>query len=200
VRSTSLVILLAAAAAAVGVRAAPVSVQVSDTQGKPVAGAVVYLDSPAAARATRPLAQVEVIQAQRQFVPQVALVTRGTPVLFPNQDTVRHHVYSLSPAKRFELKLYLGKPAAPVVFDQPGVAVLGCNIHDQMVGYVVIVDTPYHARTDAAGRATLDAPAGDYRLRTWHADFAVGAPALDQPLTVAAVPMAASVRWSRTLP
>jgi plastocyanin len=185
--------LLAAAAAT----AAPVSVQVSDAKGQPLAGAVVYLDSPAAARAVKPLAGAEIVQRERQFVPQVAVVTRGTPVMFPNLDTVRHHVYSLSPAKRFELKLYIGKPQAPVVFDQPGVAVLGCNIHDQMVGFVLIVDTPYHARTDAQGRAAIDAPAGDYRLRTWHPDFAVGAPALEQPLAVAAAPVTATVRWSK---
>jgi plastocyanin len=182
--------------AAAAASAAPLTVQVNDAQGRPLAGAVVYLDSPAAARAVRPLANAEIVQAERQFMPQVAVVTRGTPVMFPNLDTVRHHVYSLSPAKRFELKLYIGKPQAPVVFDQPGVAVLGCNIHDQMVGFVVIVDTPYHARTDAQGRATLDAPAGDYRLRTWHPDFAVGAPALEQPLVLGATPAAASVRWS----
>jgi plastocyanin len=185
--------LLAAAAATAG----PVSVQVSDAQGQPLVGAVVYLDSPAAARAVKPLAGAEIVQSERQFVPQVAVVTRGTPVMFPNLDTVRHHVYSLSPAKRFELKLYIGKPQAPVVFDQPGVAVLGCNIHDQMVGFVLIVDTPYHARTDAQGRAAIDAPAGDYRLRTWHPDFAVGAPALEQPLAVAAAPVTATVRWSK---
>jgi plastocyanin len=177
--------------------AAPVSVQVSDAQGQPLVGAVVYLDSPAAARAVKPLAGAEIVQSERQFVPQVAVVTRGTAVMFPNLDTVRHHVYSLSPAKRFELKLYIGKPQAPVVFDQPGVAVLGCNIHDQMVGFVLIVDTPYHARTDAQGRAAIDAPAGDYRLRTWHPDFAVGAPALEQPLAVAAAPVTATVRWSK---
>jgi plastocyanin len=185
--------LLAAAAATAG----PVSVQVSDAQGQPLVGAVVYLDSPAAARAVKPLAGAEIVQSERQFVPQVAVVTRGTAVMFPNLDTVRHHVYSLSPAKRFELKLYIGKPQAPVVFDQPGVAVLGCNIHDQMVGFVLIVDTPYHARTDAQGRAAIDAPAGDYRLRTWHPDFAVGAPALEQPLAVAAAPVTATVRWSK---
>lgn len=182
--------LLATAAA----QAAPVTVQVADAQGKPIAGAVVYLESPAAARAVKPMEGVEVVQAQRKFVPAVSVVTLGTAVQFPNLDTVRHHVYSLSPTKRFELKLYIGKPESPVVFDKAGVAVLGCNIHDQMVGWVVIVDTPWHARTDDDGRALIEAPAGAYRLRTWHTGLAVGAPALDQPLVVAAAPVAASVR------
>lgn len=179
---------------ATGARAVPVTVQVKDAHGAPVAGAVVFLESPAAARAARPLDGVEIVQAARQFQPQVAVVTRGTAVQFPNRDSVRHHVYSLSPAKRFELKLYLGKPENPVLFDRAGVAVLGCNIHDHMVGWVVVLDTPYHARTDAQGRAHLDVPADRYRLRSWHIDLPVGAPALDQPLVVGAAAAAATVR------
>jgi plastocyanin len=178
-------------------QAAPVTVQVADAQGRPIAGAVVFLESPAAAKAARPLERVEVVQAQRQFVPPVSVVTLGSAVHFPNLDTVRHHVYSLSPAKRFELKLYIGRPESPVVFDKAGVAVLGCNIHDQMVGWVVIVETPYYARTDDNGRATIDAPAGSYRLRTWHTDLAVGAPALEQALTVGAAPVAAAVHGGK---
>jgi hypothetical protein len=123
------------------------------------------------------------------------VVTVGTAVDFPNRDTVRHHVYSFSPAKRFELKLYVGKPEAPVVFDRPGIAVLGCNVHDQMAAWVVIVETPWFARSDAQGRARLaDVPAGRHQLRTWHADFAVGAPALSQPIEVGSVPMRLAVR------
>jgi plastocyanin len=192
-RCTVLCSLLLGAAA----QAAPVTVRVSDAQGRPIVGAVVFLESPAAAKAAKPIARVEVAQVQRQFVPPVSVVTLGSAVQFPNLDTVRHHVYSLSPAKRFELKLYIGRPESPVVFDKPGVAVLGCNIHDQMVGWVVIVETPYYARTDDNGRAVVDAPAGNYRLRTWHTDLAVGAPALDQALTVAAAPVAAAVRWGK---
>jgi plastocyanin len=176
--------------------AAPVTVQVADAQGQPIAGAVVFLESPAAARAVKPLERAEVVQTQRKFVPAVSVVTLGTAVQFPNLDSVRHHVYSLSPTKRFELKLYIGKPESPVVFDKAGVAVLGCNIHDQMVGWVVIVETPYYARTGDDGRAVIDA-AGSYRLRTWHTDLAVGAPALDQALTVAAAPVAAMVNGSK---
>ena len=90
----------------------------------------------------KPLGGVQIAQAKRQFSPRVTVVTVGTPVTFPNFDTVRHHVYSFSPVKTFELKLYAGVPNAPVVFDKPGIAVLGCNIHDQMAAWVVVVDTP----------------------------------------------------------
>ena len=103
---------------------------------------------------------------------------------FPNRDVVRHHVYSFSPAKRFEIKLYVGTPAQPVVFDQPGIAVLGCNIHDQMAAWVVIVDTPWYGRTDEQGRWSGAVPAGRYRLRAWHPALAVGATPSDQALVV----------------
>jgi plastocyanin len=189
--AAGLVFGLAAAAA----HATPVEVTVLDRDGRPLADAVVFLESPAARAAARPLPQVEVVQAQKRFEPAVSVVTRGTAVVFPNRDTVRHHVYSFSPAKRFEIKLYVGTPAAPVVFDQPGIAVLGCNIHDDMIAWVVIVDTPWFAKTDAQGRARWpELPPGRFALRSWHADFAVGASALSQPLTVGAAPVAAVVR------
>ncbi|WP_243019636.1 methylamine utilization protein [Simplicispira sedimenti] len=149
-------------------------VQVLDSAGKPLEGAVVSLVSDAARRAVRPLPEQEISQENKQFVPAVRVVTVGTLVRFPNRDSVRHHVYSFSPTKKFEIKLYAGTPAAPVLFDQPGVAVLGCNIHDQMVGWVVVLDTPYFAQTDAQGQALLEGmPAGAHQLRAWHARLPV---------------------------
>jgi len=175
--------------------AAPVEVSVTNAAGQPLADAVVWVESAAARAAARPLAGVEVLQQNRAFVPEVSVVTVGTPVAFPNRDTVRHHVFSFSPAKRFELKLYVGTPAAPVVFDRPGVSVLGCNIHDDMAAWVVIVETPWFAKTDAQGRARLpDVPAGRHQLRTWHSGFVVGAPALTQPLAVGTEPLRAVVK------
>jgi hypothetical protein len=134
----------------------------------------------------RPLAGAEVAQAERRFTPAVSVVTVGTSVTFPNLDTVRHHVYSFSPVKRFEIKLYVGTPAAPVVFDQPGIAVLGCNIHDQMAAWIVVVATPWFGRSDDAGRWAGAAPPGRYTLRAWHAGMAVGAAPVEQVLTVEA--------------
>jgi hypothetical protein len=111
---------------------------------------------------------VDISQAKRQFQPKVTVITAGTRVNFPNFDTVRHHVYSFSAIKTFELKLYAGVPGAPVLFDKPGVAVLGCNIHDRMAAWVVVAETPWFARSNA-GQAQIDAvPAGSYRLRVWH--------------------------------
>ncbi len=179
--------LLALLYMAVPALAATLQVQVEDTTGKPLANAVVFLDSREAAAATKPLKGVEVSQINRQFDPQVRVVTVGTAVQFPNRDTVRHHVYSVSEAKRFERKLYVGTDAAPEVFDKPGIAVLGCNIHDNMVAWVVVLQTPYFGRSDKDGKLVLDnVPPGNYRLRTWHTRQPVGAPALDQALNLPA--------------
>lgn len=176
-----------AAATSVSSWAANVEIQVRDDAGRPVQGAAVFLDSAAAKQAVRPLEGIEVAQEQKKFVPDVLTVTVGTQVQFPNRDAVRHQVYSFSPAKKFELKLYKGTPSVPVRFDQPGVVVLGCNIHDQMVGWILVVETPYYGNTAASGRATLaNVPPGNYRLRTWHNGMAVGAPALDKAFTVSA--------------
>jgi len=183
-----------AGVAAAPARAASLQVQVNDGAGKPMTGAVVFAESPEARAAVRPEHGVNVFQRAKQFAPQVSVVTVGSAVSFPNEDTVRHHVYSFSPTKKFELKLYAGTPSAPVVFDKPGIAVLGCNIHDQMAAWIVVVETPYHARTDAAGQATLTLPAGDYKLRAWHAELPPGAPASEQPLKLAAAGGKAAVR------
>ena len=202
VAGQSLVLAWMAAGAVVSARAADVQVAVMDAAGKPLADAVVFLESTEAQRQVQPLAVQEMSQEKKQFVPGVLVLTRGTEVRFPNRDTVRHHVYSFSPAKKFELKLYSGTPANPVLFDQPGVVVLGCNIHDHMVGWIVVLDTPYFAQTQAPGGVVQmgSVPAGSYRLRTWHPRLPVGAPALEQALTVPASGAAATVRMTGLLP
>ena len=170
-------------------------VQVLDSAGKPLEGAVVSLVSDAARRAVRPLPEQEISQENKQFVPAVRVVTVGTLVRFPNRDSVRHHVYSFSPAKKFEIKLYAGTPAQPVRFEQSGVVVLGCNIHDQMVGWVVVLDTPYFAQTDAQGQALLEGmPAGAHQLRAWHARLPVDVTPPQQAIALTEGDSTATVR------
>ena len=180
--------LAALLSAAVVGHAANVDVVVTDAAGKPLADAVVMLEAhrrPPAA--VKPMQGVQIAQHDLQFSPQVSVVTVGTPVLFPNLDAVRHHVYSFSPVKPFELKLYAGVPAAPIVFDKPGVAVLGCNIHDGMVAWVVVTDTPLWARSAAGGRAHVaDVAPGSYEMHVWHASLAETTPPQLVPLTVGA--------------
>ncbi|WP_338416560.1 methylamine utilization protein [uncultured Sphaerotilus sp.] len=168
------------------VLAAAVTVQALDPAGKPLTGAVVAIEVGGVARVAAPGTRAEISQRQRSFEPGLLVVQTGTAVDFPNLDTVRHHVYSFSPARTFELKLYNGRPSTPVVFDRAGVVVLGCNIHDQMIGAVVVVDTPLFGRTDAAGRVVLEVPAGEHRLRTWHPRMREGTDLQVQPLKVGA--------------
>ena len=162
--------------------AAALTVNVTDGTGKPLIDAVAMLEPVSGKAPVKPLADAEISQSKRQFQPRVTVVTTGTRVTFPNFDTVRHHVYSFSPIKTFELKLYAGVPNVPVVFDKPGVAVLGCNIHDTMAAWVVVADTPWFARSAADGRARIEAvPPGSYRLRVWHP----GLPLNTEPAPVA---------------
>jgi plastocyanin len=119
---------------------------------------------------------IKLDQKGKEFVPHVLAIKVGTPVYFPNSDDIQHHVYSFSQAKRFEIKLYKGTPSAPILFNQPGVVALGCNIHDWMLGFVFVTESPYFAISDDAGRWTLDLPSGDYQLSLWHPDAAVELP------------------------
>jgi len=145
-----------------------VDVIVKDDHGKPVDAAVVSLAAPGGGAPPR-TAEAVMDQQNKEFVPFVLPVTVGAAVTFPNRDNIRHHVYSFSPAKRFELPLYIGTPAAPVVFDKPGPVVLGCNIHDWMVGYIYVLATPYFVKTGEDGRARLsNVPPGAYEARVWH--------------------------------
>jgi plastocyanin len=148
--------------------AAEVEVEVNNMAGASVENAVVYLEPK---DKTAPIIknQAEVAQKNKTFIPLVTVIEAGSTVIFPNKDSVRHHVYSFSSAKTFELKLYSGVPSTPVVFDKPGTVVLGCNIHDQMLAFVYVVDTPYFAKTDTTGKVKIsDVPNGDYQLRVWH--------------------------------
>ncbi len=168
---TALAIVVIAACFDTGpVSAATLNITVRTPQGTPVTDAVVFLDTERSAAPTA-TARATIDQRARQFVPRVSVLQRGTVVLFPNSDNVRHHVYSFSPAKTFDLRLYAGKAAEPVTFDQAGLVVLGCNIHDSMIAYVAVVDTPYFGRTNDDGTLQIPLPAGSYRLRLWHPDL-----------------------------
>ncbi len=156
-------------------QAAALTVSATDAAGKPLADAVVAVMVKGLRALAAPGTTAQIAQQERQFLPMLQVVQTGTGVQFPNFDTVRHHVYSFSPVKKFELKLYVGTPAAPVVFDQPGVAVLGCNIHDRMQAHVVVVDTPHFGKTNASGQLVLDVPPGEHTLRAWHPALAESA-------------------------
>jgi plastocyanin len=161
---------------AAGAGATGIAVQVQDATGKVLPDTVIYVEPEGGAPAGKALAGAEIEQKSLKFMPLVTVVQTGSKVNFPNNDKVRHHIYSFSPAHKFDQKLYSGQSAAPQVFDKAGTVVLGCNIHDKMLAYVKVVDTPYFAKTDGAGAARIELPAaGKYVVKAWHYNTAGGA-------------------------
>jgi plastocyanin len=180
----ALILALVAAPAWAG----DVTVSVRTPGGQPVQDAVVMI-MPASGVPSGALARsagtLVVAQKDVQFQPYVTIAPVGSTVSFPNRDKVRHHVYSFSPTKRFEIKLYGREENRAITFDKPGAVSLGCNIHDQMIAYIYVTETPYAAKTDANGVAVVrGAPGGAARLAVWHPHLKARAP-ITQTLTVA---------------
>ncbi|HVY81871.1 MAG TPA: hypothetical protein VG994_12865 [Steroidobacteraceae bacterium] len=161
--------LLAPMACAVG--APSITGRVLAPDGKGIADAVVFVQAPADGAkmpdGVVPMATMD--QIEKTFVPGLLPIVVGTTVRFPNHDQIHHHVYSFSRTKTFELPLYKGTDAPPVLFDKVGVVKVGCNIHDWMSAIILVLPTPYFAQTDADGRFTLaDLPRGEYSVVAWH--------------------------------
>ncbi len=150
--------------------ATPITVNVETVDGQPATNVVVYLvptdnqNLPEPPTAQSPAVMDQINQ---QFVPHILVVQRNTQVAFPNSDSIKHHVYSFSKAKPFELKLYSDNHPDPIPFDKAGEVVMGCNIHDWMLGYIYVVDTPWFSKTNRQGFIELDVPAGQYELKIW---------------------------------
>jgi plastocyanin len=170
--------LLAALGAAAPCAAGVLEVSVVDDDGRPIENVAVYATradaaaehgaTAAAAESSGPAPTAIMDQHDYEFVPHMLVVQAGTSVTFPNSDDVSHHVYSFSEAKTFELALYKGDVYPPVVFDRPGVVVVGCNIHDGMLGYIRVVDTPHFAVTNERGVAVIaGVPSGAYVVEAW---------------------------------
>ena len=155
------VVLLACA----HVQAEPLHFLVANAAGEALENAVI-MGPPAAVATPADVAIMD--QVNKTFQPHVLVVEQGQQVLFPNSDNIRHHVYSFSPAKPFEIKLYAGIPEKPLTFDNPGIVVLGCNIHDSMLGYIVVADSPAAGKSGPDGKITLDLPAATTTIRIWH--------------------------------
>ena len=167
---------------------ATVSVTVTGSDGRPAENAIVELVSQTGApdpAVTKVPGEAIVDQRDETFLPLVSLIRRNGHVVFTNNDTTMHQVYSFSDIKQFAFEIDEGQRSAPVVFDKPGVAAVGCNIHDQMITYVYVATTPWAVRTDASGRAQIsDVPAGAYRATIWHPQLAPGHTPAAVPLVV----------------
>jgi len=187
-------LLLAAAAHA---QTSEISARIVDDEGRPVADAVVVaVPTEGGVRVPARPREGMVDQVNQEFTPKVTAIVVGTAVRFPNHDNIRHQVYSFSPAKRFELPLYAGVPAEAVVFDKPGVVVLGCNIHDWMIGYVYVSESPYFAKTGSDGTALIaDLPPRVYAVRVWHPQLDASEESTRKTID-ATRPGPASVAWT----
>ncbi len=150
-------------------QAAELAAAVTNDEGEPVAKAVVYALPVGGNPAGTAPAPAVIDQVDKEFVPALTVVYRGAQVSFPNNDNIRHHVYSFSKGNAFEIPLDADETAPPVAFENPGVVALGCNVHDWMSAHVFVADTPYFAVTDAGGNARLsELPAGEYDVEVWH--------------------------------
>lgn len=169
--------------------AGDLTVSVRDAAGRPVQDAVVTVH-PASGVPREPIRfawPLRMVQQDIQFQPYVLIVPAGGTVAFPNLDRVRHQVYSFSRGNRFELQLYGRDESRTHTFSAAGVAALGCNIHDQMLAYIKVVDTPWAAKTPASGDVVLAAiPAGGATLRVWHPRLAGRGNEVSRPLTLTA--------------
>lgn len=150
--------------------AGKLGIVVTDAASQPIADAVIFVDGAKPVAADTKPAVID--QVDREFVPRVSVIQQGQSVIFPNSDNIRHHVYSFSTPKVFEIQLYAGVPKTPILFDRPGVVVLGCNIHDAMVGYLVVAPGNAFAKTDANGIASLDVASTPKTVSVWHPSLA----------------------------
>ncbi len=169
----AVIVVLCALGTALGTsraHAAEVRGRVVGHDGTGVAGAVVFLRAPTSPPPPgTPPREAVMDQIDKQFVPHVLPIAVGTEVRFPNYDQIHHHVYSFSRVKSFDLPLSKGTEAEPVLFDKPGVVKVGCNIHDWMMGVILVVPSPVFATTDDGGAFALhDVPTGDVTIGAWH--------------------------------
>lgn len=180
-------------------RATSVEIDVRDQNGRAIQGAVVSL---LPVRTTAPLPDSSIPlastidQQHETFLPPVTLIRKGGHVVFTNHDTTMHQVYSFSAIKQFAFEIDQGQRSAAVVFDKEGVAAVGCNIHDHMIAYVYVAESPWTALTDAQGQAKFEAPAGSYSATIWHPDLPPGTSTPVAPIAVSKTPNWVSVKIS----
>ena len=143
--------------------------QVVDARGLPLQGAVVEVERPGGGDAPAFPWRMAMAQKDQTFVPGTLIVPVGATVAFPNLDTVRHSIYSFSKPARFKIDLYGRDQTRTQRFALAGTVALGCNIHDQMRGYIRVVSTPFARQSDTNGYARIPGLGpGVYKVKVWH--------------------------------
>lgn len=172
----NLILLIIFATLSKSAFAQEITVKVMDATGAPVVNAVVLVPASKGVKPPASFAWPSMMeQKDIAFSPYVLVVPVGSEVQFPNRDRVRHHVYSFSKGNRFELKLYGQDETRHLAFKTAGIVAVGCNIHDEMIGYIRVVDTPYAAMTGPDGIAHLEGvPAAKGNVTVWHPDLSGG--------------------------
>ena len=145
-----------------------INMVIKDQHGQALPNAVVELNHSSSSKPESNLPTAVMDQVNKQFSPELLIVQQGQYVNFPNSDNIRHHVYSFSQAKPFQLKLYSGQPEEPIKFDQQGVVVLGCNIHDSMVGYIYVAHSEQVYTSNEQGRIELQVDSFPVQASVWH--------------------------------
>ncbi|MEM1434316.1 MAG: methylamine utilization protein [Pseudomonadota bacterium] len=144
------------------------TIELRDGRGRPLSGSAVIVVGDYPAAPATPAQPAVMSQKNERFTPDLLVIQAGEAVAFPNNDRVMHHVYSFSQARQFEIPLYQSEAPSPIRFETAGVVVVGCNIHDQMVGTIIVADTPFFALTDKRGRARLTVPPGATEVDVWY--------------------------------
>jgi len=145
------------------------SFTIVDSEKNPVENAVVQLIGNHPLKTVSPKRSFQLSQRNKQFTPLVLTVPKGASVSFPNYDDIQHHVYSFSGIKKFQFKLSKESKEPPITLDKAGIVPVGCNIHDWMLAYIVVADTPFFATTDSHGKANINVTnPGDYTIKIWH--------------------------------
>ena len=154
------------------VNADELTLTIVDAKGSPLPNAVVIVDNVHVTDKAKLKVENKIIdQVDRQFTPFMTVIKAGSEVTFPNSDNIRHHVYSFSKPKPFELKLYANEEKPTLSFNKPGLVTLGCNIHDQMIAHIVITEDETAWITGENGKVTLELNTAVESLlstRIWH--------------------------------
>jgi plastocyanin len=169
-------------------QAATFAISLSDQNGRPVENAVVTLMPQNRSGMPEPAGRLpnekKIDQRNETFIPLVTVVPKGGRVIFENNDQTTHQVYSFSAAKQFEITLNRGQDSSPIPFDNAGIAALGCNIHDHMIAYVFVAESPWTALSGTNGKAAVELPPGNYQMQIWHPRLPGGRPPPPAPVTI----------------